>query len=251
MLATAPQSSSTTTGAHHLATEGWCILRGLMPETIMDALAGDLRPVFEATPFCTGDFYGGRTKRFGSLLKRSRHAATLIQCPEMLAIVEDALLPWCDTIQLNLAQAIALHPGAPAQFPHRDQDMWQGIKGEVEYLVNVMWPLTPLLPGEWRHIDLSRKPWSPKRSARTGAALPSVRNADRGMRSSFSARPCMAPARTGALTFGRLWLSAIASAGSSHTRINGSPIRRRWREPFAPELAAHRLSPAPAQSRQL
>lgn len=143
MLATAPQYPNTTAGARQLVTEGWCILRGLMPETIMDALAGDLRPMFEATPFCTGDFYGGRTKRFGSLLKRSRHAATLIQSPEILAIVEDALLPWCDTIQLNLAQAIALHPGAPAQFPHRDQDMWQGIKGKVEYLVNVMWPLTP------------------------------------------------------------------------------------------------------------
>jgi len=26
--------------------------------------------------------------------------------------------------------------------PHRDQDMWQGPKGCLEYLVNVMWPLT-------------------------------------------------------------------------------------------------------------
>src|SRR3546814_2876693 len=36
-----------------------------------------------------------------------------------------------------------LHPGALAQFPHRDQDMWQGALGDVEYLMNVMWPLTP------------------------------------------------------------------------------------------------------------
>jgi ectoine hydroxylase-related dioxygenase (phytanoyl-CoA dioxygenase family) len=27
--------------------------------------------------------------------------------------------------------------------PHRDQDMWRGQVGEVEYLVNVMWPFTP------------------------------------------------------------------------------------------------------------
>jgi len=94
------------------------------------------------TPFCSGAFYGERTKRFGSLLKRSPHAATLVQCPEVLAIAEHVLKPWCDTVQLNLAQAIAIHPGAPVQFPHRDQDMWQGVKGEVEYLVNVMWPLT-------------------------------------------------------------------------------------------------------------
>lgn len=145
MLATPPaiRPTDTSAGARQLREEGWCILRGLMRDTVMAAFTSDLRPVFEATPFCTGDFYGGRTKRFGSLLKRSPHAATMIQCPEILAIVEETLLPWCDTIQLNLAQAIALHPGAPAQFPHRDQDMWQGVKGEVEYLVNVMWPLTP------------------------------------------------------------------------------------------------------------
>ncbi len=58
-------------------------------------------------------------------------------------MTEAALKPWCDTIQLNLTQAIEIHPGALPQLPHRDQDMWQGTKGEVEYLVNVMWPLTP------------------------------------------------------------------------------------------------------------
>ena len=52
------------------------------------------------------------------------------------------LSPWCDTIQLNLTQALALHPGAPPQLPHRDQDMWRGAIGETEYLVNVMWPFT-------------------------------------------------------------------------------------------------------------
>jgi ectoine hydroxylase-related dioxygenase (phytanoyl-CoA dioxygenase family) len=34
------------------------------------------------------------------------------------------------------------HPGALPQFPHRDQDMWRGPTGEVEYLINVMWPFT-------------------------------------------------------------------------------------------------------------
>ena len=126
-----------------LMNQGWCIMRQLIPAATMDALAVDLRRGFDATPFCIGDFYGAYTKRFGSLLKRSPHAETLVQCPEILATVEQVLKPWCDTLQLNLTQAIAIHPGAPAQFPHRDQDMWQGVKGEVEYLVNVMWPLTP------------------------------------------------------------------------------------------------------------
>ena len=63
--------------------------------------------------------------------------------PLITGIVERVLSPWSDTIQLNLTQAIALHPGALPQLPHRDQDMWRGETGEVEYLVNVMWPFTP------------------------------------------------------------------------------------------------------------
>ncbi|MDK2769712.1 MAG: phytanoyl-CoA dioxygenase family protein [Sphingomonas sp.] len=126
-----------------LRTQGWCAIPNALPRDTIEALAADLAPTYEATPFCEGDFYGGRTKRFGSLLKRSPHAADLALEPLILAVADRTLSPWCDTIQLNLMQAIALHPGAPAQFPHRDQDMWQGVKGEVEYLVNVMWPLTP------------------------------------------------------------------------------------------------------------
>ncbi|MDQ2803984.1 MAG: phytanoyl-CoA dioxygenase family protein [Pseudomonadota bacterium] len=126
-----------------LRCEGWCLLPGLMPPVSVAGLAADLIPAFDATPFCQGDFYGNRTKRFGSLLKRSAYAQTFVQHPLIMAIVQEALGPYCDMIQLNLAQAIELYPGAPVQFPHRDQDMWQGPKGEIEYLVNVMWPLTP------------------------------------------------------------------------------------------------------------
>jgi len=50
--------------------------------------------------------------------------------------------PWCDRVGLNLTQAIEIHGGALAQYPHRDEDMWGGPKGELDYLINVMWPLT-------------------------------------------------------------------------------------------------------------
>ena len=62
---------------------------------------------------------------------------------ERSSLVERVLRPWCDTIQLNVAQAIEIHPGALAQLPHRDQDMWPDAAGSHEYLINVIWPLTP------------------------------------------------------------------------------------------------------------
>jgi ectoine hydroxylase-related dioxygenase (phytanoyl-CoA dioxygenase family) len=126
-----------------LLATGFCVIPGLVPADHVTALDADLAADFDATPFCEGRFYGERTKRFGRLLSRSARAAPLVQHALVLRIVEEVLSPWCDTIQLNLAQAIAVHPGALAQFPHRDQDMWRGPVGEIEYLVNVMWPLTP------------------------------------------------------------------------------------------------------------
>ncbi len=137
-----PYQAAFEAAAAALRTTGWCLLTDLVPRAQVELLNRDFDPLFAATPFCEGDFYGGRTKRFGSLLKRSDATAAFVQHPLIMALVRDALEPWCDTVQLNLAQAIELHPGAPLQFPHRDQDMWRGVTGEVEYLVNVMWPLT-------------------------------------------------------------------------------------------------------------
>ncbi|MDQ2676908.1 MAG: phytanoyl-CoA dioxygenase family protein [Actinomycetota bacterium] len=125
-----------------LLSQGYCVIPDLLPGETVAALDRDLAEDFERTPFCRGGFYGERTKRFGRLLVRSAHAADMVQHELVLGIVEQVLSPWCDTIQLNLTQAIALHPGALPQLPHRDQDMWRGTIGEVEYLVNVMWPFT-------------------------------------------------------------------------------------------------------------
>lgn len=125
-----------------LLEKGWCIIPSLVPSRVMTALDADLALDFAETPFCNGDFYGVRTKRFGRLLTRSPLAGRLVEHPLVLGITRRVLAPWCDTIQLNLTQALALHPGAPPQLPHRDQDMWRGAVGEMEYLVNVMWPFT-------------------------------------------------------------------------------------------------------------
>jgi hypothetical protein len=126
-----------------LRKHGWCVIEKAVELAMIAALEADLAPAFAATPLCQGAFYGARTRRFGALLNRSPHAQLLVMHDGVLGLTNAALGPWCDRIALNLTQAIEIHPGALSQFPHRDQDMWGGPKGEVEYLVNVMWPLTP------------------------------------------------------------------------------------------------------------
>jgi ectoine hydroxylase-related dioxygenase (phytanoyl-CoA dioxygenase family) len=125
-----------------LLEHGYCVIPELLPAGKVAALDADLAADFEETPFCSGGFYGARTKRFGRLLIRSPLAREIVQHQLVLGIVRSLLSPWCDTIQLNLTQGLALHPGAAPQLPHRDQDMWRGAIGETEYLVNVMWPFT-------------------------------------------------------------------------------------------------------------
>jgi ectoine hydroxylase-related dioxygenase (phytanoyl-CoA dioxygenase family) len=145
-----------------LAVDGYIVLPGAVGDTTIASITADIDPVFAATPFCDGDFYGRRTKRFGRLLRRSAYAETLVRHPLVLEIVDTMLRPWCDRFDLNLTQAVEIGAGALAQYPHRDQDMWQGPKGSLEYLVNVMWPLTAftaengataLWPGSHRRQD--------------------------------------------------------------------------------------------------
>ena len=125
-----------------LLDQGWCVVPSLVSRNFVGRLDSELAEDFDETPFCEGGFYGARTKRFGRLLARSPLAARLVQHPLVLGITRAVLGPWCDTIQLNLTQGLALYPGAPPQLPHSDQDMWRGSVGEIEYLVNVMWPFT-------------------------------------------------------------------------------------------------------------
>jgi hypothetical protein len=107
--------------AADLRADGYCIIPGALDTATIDALDDDLADDFDQTPFGQGSFYGTMTKRFGRLLLRSPHAAPLVQHRLILGIVEAVLSPWCDCIQLNTTQAIAVYPGAPAQLPHRDQ----------------------------------------------------------------------------------------------------------------------------------
>ncbi|WP_454882589.1 phytanoyl-CoA dioxygenase family protein [Sphingomonas oryzagri] len=125
-----------------LEQDGFCLARDLAAPSVR-RVAAELDRHFDDTPFCAGDFYGERTKRFGRLLVRSPSMCELVMNPVILTVAQQILGPHCDAIQLNVTQAIEIHPGALAQFPHRDQDMWPGADNAYEFLINVIWPLTP------------------------------------------------------------------------------------------------------------
>jgi len=125
-----------------LQRDGYVIIPNAIDEVTFDGFCRDLEPSFVAAEFGQGLFYGQTTKRFGRLLARSRHAEALVANPLIRAISERVLLhAGCNKLLLNLSQAIEIFPGAPLQYPHRDQDMFGADKGTQEYMLNVMWAL--------------------------------------------------------------------------------------------------------------
>lgn len=150
-----------------LVADGYCIIPDVINVSQISKLNTDLDLRFVQTPLCNGDFYGRNTKRFGSLLCRSDQVAAMVMQPHILSLVNLMLLPHCDRYHLNLTQAVEILPGALAQFPHRDQDMWPGPKGDIEYLVNVMWPLT-----EFTTDNGATVLWPGSHKQQTESALP-------------------------------------------------------------------------------
>lgn len=125
-----------------LRTNGYVIFERLVSPAVMEAVCAELEPWFAATPSCRGDFYGWSTTRFGSVLLKSPASRSLVLNEAMLSIMDAVLAPNCDWYQLNLSQAVRIHPGQRQQVPHRDDEMWPCQKNGVEYLVNVMWALS-------------------------------------------------------------------------------------------------------------
>jgi ectoine hydroxylase-related dioxygenase (phytanoyl-CoA dioxygenase family) len=136
------RTGSPTTAVDLLRSNGYVIFDRLLPESMVDCICSELEPWFAATPRCQGDFYGWDTTRLGSVLLKSETSHALALHERMLHVVDEVLGPHCDWYQLNLTQAVRIHPGQRQQVPHRDEEMWPCPKGGVEYLINVMWALS-------------------------------------------------------------------------------------------------------------
>lgn len=127
--------------ARDLVEQGYSIVRQAMPREQVAAMSQSLDHRFANTPFSIGPFHGERTKRFHRLLSRCPGSDELVMQNGIMGAVRSLLGLWCDFPELNLTQGAEIHPGAPAQIPHCDHNMWPNPKGEMECSVNVFWPM--------------------------------------------------------------------------------------------------------------
>lgn len=127
--------------AQELQDNGYVILKNLLAPKDVQAIASELDAHFAATPRCVGDFYGWETTRMGAVLTKAPSTQALLLHEAIWPAVEQILKPGCDYVQLNLVQAVRVHPGERAQAPHRDEEMWPATKHGIPWLINVMWAI--------------------------------------------------------------------------------------------------------------
>jgi ectoine hydroxylase-related dioxygenase (phytanoyl-CoA dioxygenase family) len=127
-----------------LHEHGAVIIERLVDDELCDRLHAELDPWLEATPNGADDFSGLSTRRTGGLLTRCPSSIDLVSHPLVLDVVDAALWPKKTTFQLHLTQSIAIGPGSPAQFLHRDHWCFDffPFSRDVDVEVSTIWALT-------------------------------------------------------------------------------------------------------------
>lgn len=115
-----------------LAAQGAVIVEGLLDADLLAGLNRDIDPLLaRADPAmqhlnpAIGAFFGRCVRHVTGLAGKSALFAERVMChPLLLALCDRVLLPGCASYQLNLGHVMDRGPGAEAQWPHRDEDVW-------------------------------------------------------------------------------------------------------------------------------
>lgn len=129
-----------------LRTHGAIIIENAVQGAALQDLQQQLEPWFQKAPCGEGVFFGKATRRFGGLFCKAPATVDLAIHPLVTGVME-ALLCYqprvgavCNTIELSATQAIGIEPGEPAQFLHRDQELWP-FAHDYEIMANAMWAI--------------------------------------------------------------------------------------------------------------
>lgn len=131
-IARFPDTSDPAALVAALRTDGAVLVDSFVPPSTVAAIHGEVADAVDAAESgmrtvnaAVQAFYGPYTKHVSALAAVSpTFADEVIAHPTYAAICDAVLLPSCSRYQLNLGHLIARGPGAEAQLPHRDEDVW-------------------------------------------------------------------------------------------------------------------------------
>lgn len=126
-----------------LRRDGAVILLDLLAPDVIDAVAAELRPYFDAEGTSSqSDFNGYKTLRVMGILARSPSAAALIGDPRLLEVADAILLPHCISYRIGSTTGIEIWPGEAPQFLHRDDGIYPVRVPGMEWQISSNWALT-------------------------------------------------------------------------------------------------------------
>ena len=150
--------------------DGAAIVRGVISPELVAELNADIDDLLTERPGiglpATGSglydsFLGHRTVRLHCLAARFPSAVHLLDDDAIYGWAERLLAPVCASPLLNTGELIEIGPGEPAQFPHRDTDLWLPLPiGGDPYMVNAIVALTPFTADNGAtHVTLGSHRW--------------------------------------------------------------------------------------------
>ncbi len=115
---------------------GAVIVADLVDPAVLDRLRSDLAPWVERTPAGSrsGDpewelFHGRNTVRINGIAAKSTAFLDVCLDETVLGVADRRLIPEGGSTQISDTQLIAIGPGEPAQYLHRDQTGWPWFNG--------------------------------------------------------------------------------------------------------------------------
>ncbi|KAA8964524.1 phytanoyl-CoA dioxygenase family protein [Mycobacterium sp.] len=121
-----------------LRSDGYLILRDVLPSAVVEHARSALRPLLDRQPWGKGEFFGGQTKRVHNILAKTRAVDAVVCHPAVLDLVRSMLT----APQVSIVNAIEVHPGETAQFLHQDDVVFPIARPHPPVIVNTMWALT-------------------------------------------------------------------------------------------------------------
>ena len=121
-----------------LRTDGYVILRDVLPDLVLQEARNALRPLLDCQAWGKGEFFGNRTRRVHNILAKTRAVDSLVAHPAVLELLRGTLTQ----PQVSIVNAIEIHPGETAQFLHQDDVVFPIARPHPPLIVNTMWALT-------------------------------------------------------------------------------------------------------------
>ena len=144
--------------------DGAAIVSGLVPTSLAETIAGELRENLDNFGYRSKRAFAGfDTNRCHHVLEEAPSSVHLISNDMVMDVADIILLPHCESYRIGSITAIEICPGQKLQNLHRDNCIYPVSLPGMEMLIGCVWALTDftqengatqIVPGSHRHISM-------------------------------------------------------------------------------------------------